>query len=78
MYLGDTTRVMKQALRSSGANCTPKRTEDMSTYGLSLLDAAKKADQEFQILSRSSHRTVRNAECHQKDCSSSIRRESNL
>lgn len=53
---------MKQALKSSGANCTPKHMEDISMCGLFLLDAAKRADQEFQIPYRSSHHTVRSAE----------------
>ena len=53
---------MKQALKSSGANCTPKHMEDISMCGLFLLDTAKRADQEFQIPYRSSHHTVRSAE----------------
>ena len=35
---------------------------DISMCGLFLLDAAKRADQEFQIPYRSSHHTVRSAE----------------
>ena len=53
---------MKQALKSNGANCTPKHMEDISMCGLFLLDAAKRADQEFQIPYRSSQHTVRSAE----------------
>jgi hypothetical protein len=53
---------MKQALKSSGANCTPKHMEDISMCRLFLLDAAKSADQEFQIPYCSSHHTVRSAE----------------
>ena len=53
---------MKQALKLSGANCTPKHVEDISMCGLFLLDEAKRADQEFQIPYRFSHHTVRSAE----------------
>ena len=50
---------MKQALKSSGANCIPKHMEDISMCGLFLLDTVKRADQEFQIPYRSSHHTIR-------------------
>lgn len=53
---------MKQALKSSGANCTTKHMEDISMCGLFLLDTAKRADQEFGTPYRSSHHTVRSAE----------------
>ena len=50
-------RVVKDALRSSGANTTPKHIEDVSLSGLFLADAAKKADQEFGVPNTSSKHT---------------------
>lgn len=54
--------VIKQALKASGANCTQKHMEEVSMCGLFLLEAAKKADQEFLIPSTSSHHTIRSSE----------------
>ena len=55
-------RVLKQALRGSGANLTTSHLTTMSLCGLFLLETAKRVDQEFQISHRSSHHTVRDAD----------------
>ena len=52
-------RVVKDALRSSGGNITPKHIEDVSLSGLFLADAAKKAGQEFGVPNTSSKHTER-------------------
>ena len=54
-------RVLKQALRASGANATKKHIEEVSLCSLFLMEAAKKADQEFGITPRSSKHTTRDA-----------------
>ena len=41
-------RVVKQTLRSSGANVTEKHIEEVSLSALFLLEAAKKTDYEFK------------------------------
>ena len=53
--------MIKQALKSSGANCTEKHMEDISMCGLLLLSAAKKVDKEFQTPPTSSHHTTKSA-----------------
>ena len=58
-------RVVKDALRSSGANITAKHIEEVSLSALFLADAAKKADQEFGVSNTSSKHT----EC---DCNRDI------
>ena len=40
-------RVLKQALRSSGANATEKHIENVSLCGMFLMEAAHKVDSEF-------------------------------
>ena len=55
------SRVVKQTLRSSGANVTEKHIEEVSLSALFLLDAAKKADQEFDVKARSISHTVRDS-----------------
>ena len=50
-------RVLKQALRSSGSNTTAKHIEDMSLGAMFLMEAAKKADHEFNVTHTSSHTT---------------------
>lgn len=40
-------RVIKQALKSSGSNCTPHHTQDILLCGLRLLKVMKKADHEI-------------------------------
>ena len=42
-------RVLKQALRSSGANATQKHIEEVSLCSLFLMEAAKKADRTFGL-----------------------------
>ena len=54
-------RVLKQALRASGANATKKHIEEVSLCSLFLMEAAKKADQEFGITPRSMKHTTRDA-----------------
>jgi len=54
-------RVLKQALRSSGGNATEKHIEEVSLCNLFLMEAAKKADQEFGVAPTSSRHTVRDA-----------------
>ena len=54
--------MLKEALRSSGANCTEKHMEELSMCALLLLDVAKKSDLEFSTAYRSSRHTVRSAE----------------
>ena len=60
-YLCITCRILKQALRGSGANLTMSHLTMMSLCGLFLLDTAKKVDEQFQTPHRSSHHTVRDA-----------------
>ena len=55
-------RVMKQALKASGANGTERHMREISMCGLFLLEAAKKADHEFQTSRSNSHHAVRSAE----------------
>ena len=52
---------MKQALRSSVANATEKHIEDVSLCSMFLMEAAKKADKEFGVPSRSTKHTIREA-----------------
>lgn len=53
---------MKQALRSSGANVTPKHIEDVSMCALFLLQAAKKCDSVFGVTPKSTLHTVRDSQ----------------
>ena len=55
-------RVLKEALRSSGANCTEKHMEELSMCSLLLLDVAKRSDHEFDTPYRSSRHTIRSAD----------------
>ena len=55
-------RVLKEALRSSGANCTEKHTEELSMCSLLLLDVAKRSDHEFDTPYHSSRHTIRSAD----------------
>ena len=50
--------MVKEAIRSSGANATEKRIEDVSLSALFLMDAAKKADHAFGITPQPSAHTV--------------------
>ena len=52
-------RVLKQAIRSSGANITVQHIEDVSLCGLFLLDAAKKVDEMFGVHKPSTKHTVK-------------------
>ena len=54
-------RVVKNAVKAAGANVTPKHIEDISLSGLFLLEAAKTADEIFQVPPSSNHHTVRDA-----------------
>ena len=54
--------MVKEAIRSSGANATEKHVEDVSLSALFLMDAAKKADHAFGITPQSSAHTVRSVE----------------
>ena len=54
--------VVKEAIRSSGANATEKHNEDVSICALLLMEAAIKADQAFGVTPKSGAHTVRNAE----------------
>ena len=54
-------RVLKQALRSSGANATERHIEEVSLCSLFLMEAAKKADREFGLNPRSTRHTTRDA-----------------
>ena len=60
-------RVLKQVLQSSGGNATGKHIEEVSLCSLFLMEAAKKADQEFGGVPSSSKHTV-------SDASADIRR----
>ena len=42
-------RIVKQTLRSSGANATATHIEEVSLSALFLLEAAKKTDREFSV-----------------------------
>jgi hypothetical protein len=53
--------VLKQALRSSGANATKHHIEEVSLCTLFLMEAAKKADKEFGIPQRSARHATRDA-----------------
>lgn len=54
--------MLKEALRSSGANCTEKHMEELSMCALLLLDVAKRSDREFGTPYRSSRHTMRSAD----------------
>ena len=53
------SRVLKQALRSSGANVTDKHITDVSMCALFLLKAAKTCDKVFAVPPQSTAHTVR-------------------
>ena len=55
------SRVLKQALRASGANATKNHIEEVSLSTLFLMEAAKKADREFGLYLRSTRHTTRDA-----------------
>ena len=50
--------MVKQTLRSSGANVTEKHIEDVSLCSLFLMEPAKKADRAFGLAPRSTMHTV--------------------
>ena len=54
-------RVVKQALRSSGANVTEKHITDVSLSALFLMKAATKADTVLKVPQRSTSHTIRDA-----------------
>ena len=54
-------RVIKQALRSSGANAKEKHVVDISKCALFLLEAAKKCDAVFGVTQKSTLHTVRDS-----------------
>ncbi len=54
-------RVVKQSLRTSGANVTPKHITDVSMCALFLLEAAKKCDKVFGVPPSSTTHTVRDS-----------------
>ena len=54
-------RVIKQALRASGANATPKHIEEVSLSAFFLMEAAKKADNQFGVTPQATAHTVRDA-----------------
>ena len=54
-------RVIKQTLRSSGANVTSSHITEVSLAALFLLEAAKKTDKEFHVTPQSQTHTVRDA-----------------
>ena len=54
-------RVLKQALRSSGANATEKHIENVSLCGMFLMEAAHKVDSEFGVKRRSGKHTIRDS-----------------
>ena len=53
--------VIKQTLRSSGANVTEQHIKEVSLAALLLLEAAKKTDHEFRVPPHSRQHTVRDA-----------------
>lgn len=55
-------RVVKDTLRSSGANATPKHIEEVSLSALFLADAAKKADRELGLTAYSGKHTAHDAQ----------------
>ncbi len=59
MVYSITCRILKQALKSSGSNCTPKHMEELSLCSLFLLDVAKKIDVQTGTPYRSGHHTVK-------------------
>lgn len=56
-----TFRVVKQALRSSGANVTEKHITDVSMCALFLLEAAKKCDKFYRVSPQTMAHTVRDS-----------------
>lgn len=54
-------RVIKQTLRSSGANATKAHVSEVSLAALFLLEAAKKTDREFGVTPQSRRHSVRDA-----------------
>ena len=54
-------RVIKQTLRSSGANVTSAHIAEVSLAALFLLEAAKKTDREFRVTPQLRTHTVRDA-----------------
>lgn len=54
-------RVVKQALRGSGANVTDKHITEISMCALFLLEAAKKCDEVFGVPPSSTAHTVRDS-----------------
>lgn len=58
---GNSFRVVKQALRGSGANVTDKHITDISMCALFLLEAAKKCDKVFGVPPSTTAHTVRDS-----------------
>lgn len=54
-------RVIKQTMRSSGANVTSSHITEVSLAALFLLEAAKKTDKELHVTPQSQTHTVRDA-----------------
>lgn len=54
-------RIVKQALRSSGANVTEKHIVDISMCALFLMEAAKQTDKIFQVPPPTTKHTVRDS-----------------
>ena len=64
-YYFNLCRIIKQAMASSGANVTRNHIEEISLSAFFLMEAAKKAEREFQVTPQSRAHTVRNAEADQ-------------
>lgn len=52
------TRILKEAMRSGGANITSQHIEDLSLCGLFLMEVARRIDSEFGVHRTSSHTTL--------------------
>ena len=53
--------MIKETLRSSGANITMKHIEEVSMSALFLLESAKQVDHEFGVKARSTAHTIRDS-----------------
>ena len=60
-YIPFSLRVIKQTLRSSGANVTEAHITEVSLAAMFLLDATKKTDQQFKATPQLHSHTVRDA-----------------
>lgn len=65
--------MFKQALRASGADVTFKHIEEVSLCALFLIEAAKKADSDFQVPPQSTSHTVRDSANDIKKISAYVR-----